>query len=217
MDVKSAFLNGDLEQEVYVEQPPGFIDPEFEDFVYFLFKALYGLKQAPRTWYDTLSEFLLENGFTRGFVDKTLFHKKHKNDIILVQVYVDDIIFGSTNEALYARFAKLMQSRYEMSMMGELSYFLGLQVSQKIDGIFICQTKYVRDLLKKYNMEDSTPAKTPMATATKLDQDKSGKMVDITYFRGMIGSLLYLTASCHILCFLHTCVHSSKLIRRNLI
>ena len=148
MDVKSAFLNGELEEEVYVEQPPGFIDPEFENFVYLLFKALCSLRQAPRTWYDTLSEFLLENGFTRGIIDKTLFHKKHKNNIILVQVYIDDIIFGSTNDALCARVAKLMQSRYEMSMMGELNFFLGLQVNQKPDGIFICQTKYIRDLLK---------------------------------------------------------------------
>ena len=195
MDVKSAFLNGELEEEVYVEQPPGFENAEFEDFVYFLFKALYGLKQAPRTWYDTLSEFLLENGFTRGVIDKTLFYKKHNGDLILVQVYVDDIIFGSTNENLCKRFAKLMQSRYEMSMMGELNYFLGLQVSQRQDGIFICQSKYVRDLLKKYHLEDSSPAKTPMATATKLDKDESGKKVDITAYRGMIGSLLYLTAS----------------------
>ena len=195
MDVKSAFLNGDLEEEVYVEQPPGFEDKEFEDFVYFLFKALYGLKQAPRTWYDTLSKFLLENGFTRGIIDKTLFHKKHKDDIILVQVYVDDIIFGSTNDLLCERFAKLMQSKYEMSMMGELSFFLGLQVIQKPDGIFICQSKYIKDLLKKYGMEEASTAKTPMPTAVKLDQDKSGKSVDITKYRGMIGSLLYLTAS----------------------
>ena len=108
MDVKSAFLNGELEEEVYVEQPPGFVDTKFEDFIYFLFKALYGLKQAPRTWYDTLADFLIESGFTRGVLDKTLFHKNHKNDTILVQVYVDDIIFGSTNDALCARFAKLM-------------------------------------------------------------------------------------------------------------
>ena len=195
MDVKSAFLNGELGEEVYVEQPPGFVDAEFEDFVYLLFKALYGLKQAPRTWYDTLAEFLIKSGFTRGVIDKTLFHKNHKNDIILVQVYVDDIIFGSTNDALCARFAKLMQSRYEMSMMGELNFFLSLQVSQRKDGIFICQSKYVKDLLKKYNLEDSASAKTPMATATKLDQDKSGKQVDMTSYRGMIGSLLYLTAS----------------------
>ena len=119
----------------------------------------------------------------------------HKNDMILVQVYVDDIIFGSTNDQLCSRFAKLMQSKYEMSMMGELTYFLGLQVSQRNDGIFICQSKYVRDLLKKYGLEDASTAKTPMATATKLDQDDPGKCVDITSYRGMIGSLLYLTAS----------------------
>ena len=148
MDVKSAFLNGELEEEVYVEQPPGFENQDCLDFVYFLFKALYGLKQAPRTWYDTLSLFLLENGFMRGVIDKTLFHKMHNNDLILVQVYVDDIIFGSTNDNLCKRFAKLMQSKYEMSMMGELAFFLGLQVHQKIDGIFICQSKYIRDLLK---------------------------------------------------------------------
>ena len=195
MDVKSAFLNGELEEEVYVEQPPGFENPELDDFVYLLFKALYGLKQAPRTWYDTLSEFLIENGFTRGIIDKTLFHKMHKDNMILVQVYVDDIIFGSTNDDLCKRFSKLMQSKYEMSMMGELNFFLGLQVSQKTDGTFICQSKYVRDLLKKYHLEDSAPAKTPMPTATKLDQDKTGKKVDITSYRGMIGSLLYLTAS----------------------
>ena len=131
----------------------------------------------------------------RGVIDKTLFHKMHNNDLILVQVYVDDIIFSSTNDNLCKRFAKLMQSKYEMSMMGELTFFLGLQVHQKIDRIFICQSKYIRDLLKKYHMEDSAPAKTPMPTAVKLDQDKSGKNVDITAYKGMIDSLLYLTAS----------------------
>ena len=195
MDVKSAFLNGELEEEVYVEQPLEFEDSKFYDFVYFLFKALCGLKQAPRTWYDTLSEFLLENGFSRGVIDKTLFFKMHKNDMILVQVYVDDIIFGSTNDQLCSRFAKLMQSKYEMSMMGELTYFFSFQVSQRNDGIFICQSKYVRDLLKKYALEDALTGKTPMATATKLDQDDPGKCVDITSYRGLIGSLLYLTAS----------------------
>ena len=100
MDVKSAFLNGELDEEVYVEKPPGFEDPEFLDFVYYRFKAIYGLKQAPRKWYDTLSGFLIENGFIRGVIDKALFTKKYKNDILLVQVYVDDIIFGSTNDDL---------------------------------------------------------------------------------------------------------------------
>jgi hypothetical protein len=195
MDVKSAFLNGKLDEEVYVEQPPGFEDQEYLDYVFFLFKAIYGLKQAPRKWYDTLSEFLLENGFVRGVIDKTLFCKKHKGDTILVQVYVDDIIFGSTNDNLCKRFSKLMQSKFEMSLMGELKFFLGLQVSQRTDGIFICQSKYVKELLKKYKMEDSTSARTPSSTAAKLGTCETSLKVDVTSYRGMIGSLLYLTAS----------------------
>ncbi|KAK1379914.1 hypothetical protein POM88_026658 [Heracleum sosnowskyi] len=195
MDVKSAFLNGELDEEVYVEQPPGFENQELLDFVYFLFKAIYGLKQAPRKWYDTLSGFLLENGFVRGIIDKTLFSKKHKSDMILVQVYVDDIIFGSTNDNLCKRFAELMQSKFEMSMMGELKFFLGLQVSQRSNGIFICQSKYLKEILKKYHMEDSASARTPSSTAIKLGASDNYIKVDVTSYRGMIGSLLYLTAS----------------------
>jgi uncharacterized membrane protein YciS (DUF1049 family) len=195
MDVKSAFLNGKLDEEVYVEQPPGFEDQDFLDYVYFLLKAIYGLKQAPRKWYDTLSEFLLENDFVRGVIDKTLFSKKHKNDTLLVQVYVDDIIFGSTNDSLCKRFSKLMQSKFEMSLMGELKFFLGLQVNQRIDGIFICQSKYVRELLKKYQMEESASAMTPSSTAVKFGACETSIKVDVTSYRGMIGSLLYLTAS----------------------
>ena len=108
MDVKSAFLNGELDEEVYIEQPPGFKNSKLLYFVYFLFKAIYGLKQSPRKWYDTLSGFLIENGFIRCVIDKTLFTKIHKSDMLLVQVYVDDIIFGSTNANLCKRFAKLM-------------------------------------------------------------------------------------------------------------
>ena len=129
-----------------MEQPSGFVDPKFPDHVYKLDKALYGLKQAPRAWYETLSKFLLENHFTRGTIDKTLFYRKVKYDLLLVQIYVDDIIFGSTNENLCAKFSTLMQSMYEMSMMGELNFFLGLQVKKTEDGIFINQSKYVKDL-----------------------------------------------------------------------
>ena len=194
MDVKSAFLNGELEEEVFVEQPPEFVNPKFPDHVYRLDKALYGLKQAPRAWYETLAQFLLESGFTRGTIDKTLFYLKKSTDLLLVQIYVDDIIFGSTNDKLCQKFSKLMQSRYQMSMMGELSYFLGLQVKQTDDGIFINQSKYTRNLLKKYGLQDCSSASTPMATATKLSPDEDNK-VDEANFRGMIGSLLYLTAS----------------------
>ena len=108
MDVKSAFLNGELEEEVYVEQPPGFVDTKHSDYVYRLDKALYGLKQAPRAWYETLAQFLLESGFNRGTIDKTLFYLNHGKDLLLVQIYVDDIIFGFTNEKLFQRFSKLM-------------------------------------------------------------------------------------------------------------
>ncbi|KAJ9542401.1 hypothetical protein OSB04_028907 [Centaurea solstitialis] len=126
MDIKNAFLNGKLNEEVYVAQPPGFVDPKFPDHVYKLNKALYGLKQAPRAWYDTLSTFLLSKGFVRGKIDSTLFLKKYPKHILLVQIYVDDIIFGSTNPKLCEKFELLMKSEYKMSMMGELTFFLGL-------------------------------------------------------------------------------------------
>ncbi|GJX66313.1 retrovirus-related pol polyprotein from transposon TNT 1-94 [Tanacetum coccineum] len=143
MDVKSAFLYGQIEEEVYVCQPPGFEDPDYPDKVYKVVKALYGLHQAPRAWYETLAKYLLDNGFHRGKIDQTLFIKKQKGDILLVQVYVDDIIFGSTKKELCLEFEKLMHDKFQMSSMGELTFFLGLQVKQKEDGIFISQDKYV--------------------------------------------------------------------------
>ncbi|RRC79823.1 hypothetical protein EH999_23420, partial [Escherichia coli] len=195
MDVKSAFLYGTIDEEVYVAQPPGFEDPEFPDKVYKLRKALYGLHQAPRAWYDTLSSYLLENGYERGVIDKTLFIKRTKNDIILVQIYVDDIIFGSTNEKLCKEFEELMHKRFKMSSMGELNFFLGLQVKQKPDGIFINQSKYVASMLQRFGMNDAKPASTPMETHKHLTADVEGEEVDVHHYRSMIGSLMYLTAS----------------------
>ncbi|GJX73815.1 putative ribonuclease H-like domain-containing protein [Tanacetum coccineum] len=152
MDVKSAFLYGKIEEEVYVCQPPGFEDPDFPDRVYKVKKVQYGLHQAPKAWYETLSTYLLDNGFQRGKIDKTLFIKRHKGDILLVQVYVDDIIFGSTKKELCIAFEKLMHEKFQMSSMGELTFFLGLQVKQKKDGIFISQDKYVAEILKKFRL-----------------------------------------------------------------
>ncbi|GKE68365.1 putative ribonuclease H-like domain-containing protein, partial [Tanacetum coccineum] len=160
MDVKSAFLYGKIEEEVYVCQPPGFEDPNFPDKVYKVEKALYGLHQAPRAWYETLSTYLLDNGFHRGQIDKTLFIKRHKDDILLVQVYVDDIIFGSTKKELSTEFEKLMHDKFQMSSMGELTFFLGLQ--QKHDGIFISQDKYVAEILKKFDFATIKTASTPI-------------------------------------------------------
>ena len=128
MDVKSAFLNGILQEEVYVEQPKGFVDPHRSDDVYKLKRALYGLKQAPRAWYDRLTAYLTEHGFKRGSADTTLFIRKDKNSFVVAQIYVDDIIFGAINDPLTHSFTDEMKAMFEMSMVGELTYFLGLQV-----------------------------------------------------------------------------------------
>ncbi|WP_375667135.1 reverse transcriptase domain-containing protein, partial [Bartonella sp. AC326YNZD] len=194
MDVKSAFLNGYIEEEVYVKQPPGFENHMHPEYVYKLHKALYGLKQAPRAWYERLSKFLLDNGFTRGKIDTTLFIKLHDDGMLLVQIYVDDIIFGATNKKMCKEFFECMQGEFEMSAMGELKYFLGLQINQAQDGIFINQAKYTKDMLKKFKMSESKPLSTPMSTTTKLDKDENGIDADQRTYRGMVGSLLYLTA-----------------------
>ena len=195
MDVKSAFLNGPLQERVYVEQPPGFEDPKKPNHVYLLHKALYGLKQAPRAWYDCLKDFLIKNGFTIGKADSTLFTRKVDNELFVCQIYVDDIIFGSTNEKFCEEFSKVMTNRFEMSMMGELKYFLGFQVKQLKEGTFLCQTKYTQDMLKKFGMEKAKHAKTPMSSNGHLDLNEEGKPVDQKLYRSMIGSLLYLCAS----------------------
>ncbi|GJV28593.1 putative ribonuclease H-like domain-containing protein [Tanacetum coccineum] len=183
MDVKSAFLYGTIEEEVYVNQPSGFVDPEFPNIVYKVEKALYGLHQAPRAWYETLSTYLLEIGFRRGTIDKTLFINKIKNDILLVQVYVDGIIFGSTKESLSTEFEQLMHKRFQMSSIGELTFFLGLQVEQRKDGIFLSQDKYVYDILKKFGFSNVKTTSTPMEIHKPLSQDTAGIDVDVHLYR----------------------------------
>ncbi|GJU48345.1 ribonuclease H-like domain-containing protein [Tanacetum coccineum] len=195
MDVKSAFLYGTIEEEVYVCQPPGFEDLHFPDKVYKVEKALYGLHQAPRAWYETLSTYLIENRFRRVTIDKNLFIKKDKCDILLVQVYADDIIFGSTKKSLCDEFEGLMHKRFQMSSMGELTFFLGLQVQQKEDGIFISQDKYVAEILKKFDFATVKTASTPIETNKALVKDEEAEAVDVHLYRSMIRSLMYLTAS----------------------
>ncbi|GJS01246.1 retrovirus-related pol polyprotein from transposon TNT 1-94 [Tanacetum coccineum] len=181
MDVKTAFLNGELNEVVYVSQP--------------LKKALYGLKQAPRAWHDKLSRFFMSTGFSKGVVDPTLFTRKIGKHILLVQIYVDDIYFFSTNPKSCEIFANEMSSTFKMSMMGQMSFFLGLQISQNPKGIFINQSKYALEILKKYGLDSSASVDTPMVEKMKLDEDRQGKLVDPTRFRGMVGSLMYLSAS----------------------
>ncbi|GKG18915.1 putative ribonuclease H-like domain-containing protein, partial [Tanacetum coccineum] len=165
-------------EEVYVCQPPGFEDPDFPDRVYKVEKALYELHQTPRAWYETFSTYLLNNGFQRGKIDKTLFIKRFKGDILLVQVYVDDIIFGSTKKELCNEFERLMHDRFQMSFMGELTFFLGLQVKQKKDGIFISQDKYVAEVLKKFGFTKVKTTSTPMETQKPQLKDKDSEEVD---------------------------------------
>ncbi|GJY05086.1 putative ribonuclease H-like domain-containing protein [Tanacetum coccineum] len=230
IDVKSAFLYGTIEEEVYVCQPPGFEDPHFPDKVYKVEKALYGLHQAPRAWYETLSTYLLENRFRRGTINKTLFIKKDKNDAQEIpdefyrgshlflrsisttkrgwnlyqtrqddrsdnRVFVDDIIFGSTKKSLCDEFEGLMHKRFQMSSMGELTFFLGLQVQQKEAGIFISQDKYVAKILKKIDFAIVKTASTLIKTNKALVKDEEAEAIDVHLYRSMIGSLMYLTAS----------------------
>ncbi|GKA50492.1 retrovirus-related pol polyprotein from transposon TNT 1-94 [Tanacetum coccineum] len=185
MDVKTVFLNGILREEVFVSHPDGFVDQDTPNHVYKLKKALYGLKQPPREWYDLLSKFLLSQEFSKGTVDPTLFIRRQGKDILLVQIYVDDIIFASTTPELCDQFSNIMCSKFKMSMMGKISFFLGLQISQSPRDIFINQSKYALESLKKYGMESSDP----------VDEDTQGKAVDATHYRGMVGTLMYLTAS----------------------
>jgi hypothetical protein len=195
MDVMSAFLNGFLEEEVYVKQPPGFESAEFPHKVYRLRKVLYGLKQAPRAWYGRLRGFLFIKGFEMGKVNKTLFLIRQGDDILIVQIYMDDIVFGGSSHSLVARFAEDMSTEFEMSMMGELQFFLGLQIKQAKEGTFVHQAKYTKVILKKFKMDDSKPLLLPMSTTTALDADEDGEPVDQKEYRSMIGSLLYLTAT----------------------
>ena len=195
MDVKYAFLNGYLNEEVFVEQLKGFEDPHFPDHVLRLKKALYGLKQAPRAWYDRLIHYLLNRGFKRGYADQTLFVKNDEDYLLVAQVYVDDIVVGATIDDRAIEFSEEMKKEFEMSMVGELTFFLGLQVKQKKKGIFVSQEKYARNIVKKFGLDSKKHASTPMSSSIKLNVDSSGMKVSPTLYRSIIGSLLYLTAS----------------------
>ncbi|GKF42230.1 retrovirus-related pol polyprotein from transposon TNT 1-94, partial [Tanacetum coccineum] len=195
MDVKTAFLNVNMREEVYVSQPDGFVDLDNPNHVYKLKKALYGLKQAPRAWYDMLSSFMISQDFSKGSVDPTLFTHKEGKELLLVQIYVDDIIFAASTLKLCDLFAKIMCSKFKMSMMGKISFFFGLQISQSPRGIFINQSKYALESLKKYGFDSCGLVDTPMVEKFKLDEDKKGKAVDPSHYRDMISNLLYLTAS----------------------
>ncbi|GKE14950.1 putative ribonuclease H-like domain-containing protein [Tanacetum coccineum] len=192
---EQGFISAVYEGKTHEDLHTWFEDLEFPDRVYKVEKALYSLHQAPRAWYETLSTYLLDNGFQRGQIDKTVFIKRVKGDILLVQVYVDGIIFRSTRNEMCNKFEKMMHKKFQMSSMGELTFFLGLQVTQKDDGIFISQDKYVDEILKKFGFSTIKTASTPMETSKPLLKDAEAEDVDVHLYRSMIGSLMYLTAS----------------------
>ena len=164
-------------------QPKGFIDPHFPNHVLYLKKAFYGLKQAPRTWYDWLTQYLVSYGFTRRKADQTLFIKREEGELIVAQVYVNDIIFGSTKDELAHSFAKLMQVEFEMSMIAELTHSLGLQIHQQESSIFLSRSKYAKTLVKKFGLESTSSVGTPMSPNVKLIVDLLGKSVDSSLYK----------------------------------
>jgi hypothetical protein len=192
IDVKSAFLNSLIQEEVLFKQPPGFKNPKYPNHVYKFLKALYELKQASRAWYARIKSFLLEHGYVMGSVDKTLFTLKHGNDFLLIQIYVDDIIFGDSSHSLVSSFQAIMENEFQMYMIGELTFFLCIQVKQTKEGTFIHQAKYTKDLINKFVIDDAKPVSTLTSTMTTLDPNEDGETVDQREYKSMINSLLYL-------------------------
>jgi hypothetical protein len=194
MDAKLAFLNGVLEEEVYVDQPPGFEVKEHPAKVYRLKKSLYGLKQASRSWYNRIDTYLIKSGFGRSQNEPTLYTKiEQQGKILIVCLYVDDMIYTGNLEL--TSFKHAMQSEFDMTDLGIMKYFLGIEVDQSTKGIFVCQQKYAADIIKRFCMEDFNPAETPIPPGTKLSKQDEGPTMDSTLYKSLICSLLYLTAT----------------------
>ncbi|KAJ4788299.1 polyprotein [Rhynchospora pubera] len=192
MDVKSAFLNGVLEEEVYIEQPPGYIKEGQEEKVLKLKKALYGLKQAPRAWNTRIDTYFKKHGFVQCPYEHALYVKVCHDDIMFVALYVDDMIFMGNNDDMIEKFKMEMSKEFEMTDLGLMSYFLGLEVKQDKSGIFVSQEAYAKDVLKRFKMNDCNPVCTPVESGTKLSRYDEGKAVDETQYRSLVGCLRYL-------------------------
>ena len=196
LDVKSAFLHGELSEEVFVEQPRGYEQKGNEQQVYKLKKALYGLKQAPRAWYSRIESYFMKEGFERCHCEHTLFIKtKEKGKILIVSLYVDDLIFTGNDESMFAEFKRSMMCEFDMTDLGKMRYFLGIEVMQRSDGNYISQRKYALEVLERFGMDKSNPVHNPIVPGTKLLKDEDGVKVDSTFYKQIVGSLMYLTAT----------------------
>jgi hypothetical protein len=199
MDVKTNFLNGVVE-EVYVENPQGFKTHDKETYVCILKKALYGLKQAPRAWYGRIDSFLMSLGFTKSKEDPNLYYKVEDSGPVILLLYVDDS-FLTRDEKIIIECKRKLASEFKMKDLGMMHYFSGLEVWQRPDEIFLCQGKYAVEILKIFDMMDCKSMPAPMVTNLKLLNDTSSKIVDVTMYMQMIGSLMYLTNTRPYICF----------------
>lgn len=195
LDVKSAFLHGELKEDVYISQPEGFIISGEEEKVYKQKKALYGLKQAPRAWFSRIEAYFLRENFERCPSEHTLFTKSKEGKFIIVSLYVDDLIFSGNDKSFCDEFKNSMMLEFEMTDLWKMKYFLGVEVKQSQDGIFICQRKYAKEVLVRFGMEESNSVKNPIVPGTKLHKDEGGERVDETLFKQLVGCLMYLTVT----------------------
>jgi hypothetical protein len=196
MDVKSAFLHGELIEDVYIKQPKGYEVKGSEDKVYKLHKALYGLKQAPRAWFSRMENYFINEGFDKCPNEQTLFTKRSKEGKMLIaSVYVDDLIYTGDDEEMISSFKCSMMQVFEMTDLGKMKFFLGIEVSQQGDGIFICQKKYALEILKRFGMIESREVNSPIVSGSKLSKDADGVAVDESFYKQIIGSLMYLTST----------------------
>ncbi|KAG7544127.1 GAG-pre-integrase domain [Arabidopsis thaliana x Arabidopsis arenosa] len=196
LDVKSAFLHGELSEDVYVEQPEGYVKKGEEQKVYKLIKALYGLKQAPRAWYSRIEAYFAKEGFQRCEYEHTLFVKTGEgNKILIVSLYVDDLIFTGNDEEMLAKFKSSMMEEFDMTDLGRMKYFLGVEVIQDAEGIFIHQKKYAGEILERFNLQCGNEVKNPMVPGTRLSKGGDGNKVDPTLYKQLIGSLMYITST----------------------
>ncbi|GJQ99145.1 retrovirus-related pol polyprotein from transposon TNT 1-94 [Tanacetum coccineum] len=195
MDVKSAFLNGVLDEVVYIEQPPCYMKVGEETKVLKLKKALYGLKQVPRAWNTRIDSFLKRIGYVQCPYEHALYIKLVENKVLVAALYVDDLIFTGNNKRMIDQFKESMTRVFDMIDMGLMKYFMGLEVRQGIFGIFVSQKAYAKEILKRYKMEDCNPVVTPMELGTKLSKFEGGEPVDADKYRSLVGSLRYLTST----------------------
>ena len=196
LDVKSAFLHGELSEDVFVDQPKGYEEKGNEHKVYKLHKALYGLKQAPRAWFSRIEDYFTRQGFQKCISEHTLFIKQAGGrKILIVSVYVDDLIFTGDDEQMMLEFKESMMKEFDMTDLGKMRFFLGIEALQQRDGIYICQRKYATEVLKRFGMEDCKAVMSPMVPGYKAGQNEDSNRVDETYYKQMVGSLMYITTT----------------------